>query len=53
MTIEQMCCICIGFAIQAATFILGILVGATLHMQRKESQAWRDGKGIENHRHRP
>jgi hypothetical protein len=37
MTLEQLCCVCIGITIQAATFALGILVGASL--RRKESVA--------------
>jgi hypothetical protein len=30
MTIEQWCCICVGMTVQAATFALGLLVGASL-----------------------
>jgi len=30
MTLEQLCCICIGFMVQAATFALGLMVGSSL-----------------------
>ena len=30
MTIEQLCCVCFGITVQAATFALGIVVGASL-----------------------
>jgi hypothetical protein len=30
MTLEQLCCICIGFMVQAATFALGLMVGVSL-----------------------
>jgi hypothetical protein len=40
MTIEQLCCICVGVTVQAATFALGILVGTSL--RRKESVACRE-----------
>jgi hypothetical protein len=35
MTIEQICCVCIGGIIQAGVFALGLLVGASL--RRKDS----------------
>lgn len=35
MTIEQLVCVCIGVVLQASTFALGLLVGASL--RRKES----------------
>lgn len=34
MTIEQLCCVCVGLIVEAVTFALGILVGAAL--RRKE-----------------
>ena len=34
MSIEQLCCICVGMVVQAATFALGLLVGTSL--RRKE-----------------
>jgi hypothetical protein len=34
VTIEQLVCITIGFVVQGATFVLGILVGAAM---RKDS----------------
>lgn len=34
MSIEQLCCICIGMIVQAATFAVGLLVGTSL--RRKE-----------------
>lgn len=34
MTIEQLCCLCVGIVVEAATFALGIVVGAS--MRRKE-----------------
>lgn len=40
MTIEQLCCLCFGIFIEAATFALGILVGASL--RKKEFDAWQD-----------
>lgn len=52
MTIEQICCVCIGFVIQAATFALGIVVGASL--RRKDSTAWFDNEANASHlRRRP
>lgn len=46
MTIEQICCVCIGFVVQAATFALGILVGASL--RRKDSTAWHENGATAN-----
>lgn len=40
MTIEQVVCVCFGFIFEALTFVLGILVGASL--RRKEP--FRDGQ---------
>ena len=52
MTIEQICCICIGVTIQAATFALGLLVGASL--RRKDSAAWFENEANVSHlRRRP
>jgi hypothetical protein len=42
MTIEQLVCITIGCVVQAATFALGILVGASM---RKEPHREAEGKG--------
>lgn len=36
MSIEQLCCIAIGITVQAATFALGLLVGASLRKQGRE-----------------
>ena len=52
MTIEQICCVCIGVTIQAATFALGLLVGASL--RRKDSTAWHGNEATGSHlRRRP
>lgn len=37
MTVEQIACVCIGVIVQAATFALGILVGCSMRVRRKES----------------
>lgn len=37
MTVEQICCVSFGIFIQAATFVLGILIGASLRVDRKDS----------------
>lgn len=37
MTIEQLCCVCIGMIVQAATFALGLVVGASMRVSRRES----------------
>jgi hypothetical protein len=42
MTIEQLCCVCFGVVIEALTFALGILVGASL--RRKEPDHGTQGK---------
>jgi hypothetical protein len=42
MTIEQLVCITIGFVVQGATFVLGILVGISM---RKDSHREAEGKG--------
>jgi hypothetical protein len=48
MTLEQLCCVCVGAVIQAATFALGIMVGVSL--RRKDSDAWQKRR-TENHQH--
>ena len=46
MTIEQLVCITIGFVVQGATFVLGILVGITLRKDsHREVEAEREGFG--------
>lgn len=42
MTIEQLVCITIGFVVQGATFVLGVLVGISM---RKDSHREEEGKG--------
>lgn len=34
MNVEQVCCVCFGVVVEAMTFALGVLVGAS--MRRKE-----------------
>jgi hypothetical protein len=43
MTIEQLCCVAVGVTVQAATFALGILVGASLRRKEPHREAWRQG----------
>ncbi len=43
MTIEQCVCIAIGVVVQAATFVLGILVGLSM---RKDSHREAEGQGL-------
>ena len=43
MTADQICCICLGITIQAATFALGLVVGASL--RRKDSTHVATGEG--------
>lgn len=42
MTIEQLVCITIGFVVQGATFVLGVLVGISM---RKDPHHDAEGKG--------
>lgn len=49
MNVEQAVCIAVGIAVQAATFLLGVFVGAS--MRQKESGAWRDRDRTESRRH--
>jgi len=39
MTIEQLCCVCFGMMIQAATFALGIVVGASLRRRLSDESS--------------
>jgi hypothetical protein len=43
MTIEQLVCITIGFVVQGATFVLGVLVGLSM---RKDSHREGQGQGL-------
>ena len=43
MTIEQLVCISVGFVLQGATFVLGILVGISM---RKDSHREGQGQGL-------
>ena len=46
MTIEQLVCITIGFVVQGATFVLGILVGISMRKDsHREVKAEREGAG--------
>ena len=46
MTIEQLVCITIGFVVQGATFVLGVLVGVSIRKDsHREGQAEREGLG--------
>ena len=46
MTIEQLVCITVGFVVQGATFVLGILVGISMRKDsHREGQAEREGLG--------
>lgn len=42
MTIEQLVCITVGFVVQGATFVLGVLVGISM---RKDPHHDEEGKG--------
>jgi hypothetical protein len=42
VTIEQLVCITVGFVVQGATFVLGILVGISM---RKDSHREGEGQG--------
>lgn len=42
MTVDQLVCITVGFVVQGATFVLGILVGISM---RKDSHRDEEGKG--------
>ena len=42
MTVEQLVCITVGFVVQGATFVLGILVGISM---RKDSHRDEERKG--------
>jgi hypothetical protein len=50
MTVEQACCVCFGVFIEAMTFALGIMVGASL--RRKDFNAWEESE-TESRRLRP
>jgi hypothetical protein len=50
MTIEQLCCVSVGVIVQAATFALGLVVGASL--RRRESSPCRSEENV-SHRLRP
>jgi hypothetical protein len=39
MTIEQLCCVCFGMMVQAVTFALGIVVGASLRRRPQDESA--------------
>lgn len=39
MTIEQICCIAVGVVVQAGTFALGLLVGASLRLKESNREA--------------
>ena len=43
MTIEQLCCVSVGTIVQAATFALGIFVGASLRRKEPNREAIRSG----------
>jgi hypothetical protein len=43
VTIEQLVCITIGFVVQGATFVLGVLVGISM---RKDSHREAEGQGL-------
>ena len=46
MTIEQLVCITIGFVVQGATFVLGILVGISMKKDlHREVEGQREGLG--------
>ena len=46
MTVEQLVCITIGFVVQGATFVLGILVGISMRKDsHREVEAEREGLG--------
>jgi hypothetical protein len=42
MTVEQLVCITVGFVVQGATFVLGILVGVSM---KKDLHREEEGKG--------
>lgn len=39
MSIEQLCCMAVGVVLNAATFALGLMVGATLRRKEPERGA--------------
>jgi|LakMenEpi03Aug12_release.lakeMendotaPanAssembly.Ray.scaffolds.fasta_scaffold945093_1 hypothetical protein len=43
MTVEQLVCITVGFVVQGATFVLGILVG--ISMRKDSHREEREGAG--------
>jgi hypothetical protein len=43
MTIEQLCCVSVGVVVQATTFAIGILVGASLRRKEPNRETWRPG----------
>jgi hypothetical protein len=43
MTIEQLCCVSFGVIVQATTFAVGILVGASLRRKEPNHEAERTG----------
>jgi hypothetical protein len=43
MTVEQLVCFTVGFVVQGATFVLGILVGISM---RKDSHREAEGQGL-------
>ena len=46
MTIEQFVCITIGFVVQGATFVLGVLVGISMRKDsHRETEATGKGAG--------
>lgn len=44
MTIEQVCCVCIGVIMQVLTFALGLVVGASMRVSRRESTHADEGR---------
>jgi hypothetical protein len=50
MTIEQITAVCIGMTLNAATFVLGVLVGCSL-LKRKEPENGDCDKEAKNHGH--
>jgi hypothetical protein len=43
MTVEQLVCITVGFVVQGATFVLGILVGISMRKDSHRGQG--EGQG--------
>jgi len=43
MTIEQLCCVSVGVLVQAMTFAVGILVGASLRRKEPNREAKQSG----------